>query len=359
MDFQNHVNLLRKYRLIKKTRDTIPALKNVINSCLAPGKEKILIVTDTGEGKNRAASMIGAGYYMAAKELGLDVHFVSQRPKTSMDRADTDVEERINRLEEGNIIILCVSNKLGETNITGKSFRRFSKKRNHKFISATGLGTIPNEIFGHLLNPINIDYKKLREEQLRTKDILDNAREIYVTTKAGTDVRMKVRKGKTVSNDGNYTIRGTGGNVPAGEVYIPPVKDKSEGVIVVDGSSRNEFGTWLVKNPFKMMVEKGDVVSIEGGKEAKLLEASLLLAEGKAKYPERVRRLAEFGIGFNPTAQIIGSTIIDEKTRGTCHFAIGSNYWFGGDNRTIVHFDQVVKNPRIEIDGNLLKLTRI
>lgn len=352
MDFSNHVNLLRKYGLITKTKGTIPILKNVINSCLAPEKEKILIVTDTGEGNHKAASMLGAGYCMAAKGLGLDTSFVSQRPKTSMDRADASVEEKMESLEERNIIILCVSNKLGEMNSIGKSFRKFSHKRNHKFISATGLGAISNEMFAYLLNPVNIEYKKLREEQLTVKNTLDNAKEIRVTTKAGTDIWIKVKKGKAVSNDGNYVISGTGGNVPAGEVYLPPLK--SEGVIIVDGSSRNEFGTWLVKNPFKMIVEKGAVVSIEGGKEAKLLEAGLLLAEEKAKYPERVRRLAELGIGFNPAARIIGSMIIDEKTKGTCHFAIGSNYWFGGDNRTIIHFDQVLKNPRIEIDGKLL-----
>jgi len=74
-------------------------------------------------------------------------------------------------------------------------------------------------------------------------------------------------------------------------------------------------------------------------------------AEEHAKYAERVRKVAELGIGLNPKAKIIGATIIDEKVLGTAHVGIGSNYWFGGPIRTIIHLDQVFKNPLLKLDG--------
>ena len=44
---------------------------------------------------------------------------------------------------------------------------------------------------------------------------------------------------------------------------------------------------------------------------------------------------------------------------GTCHIAIGSNSWFGGDIFAVTHFDQVFNNPTIEIDNKPLDLKKI
>ena len=48
--------------------------------------------------------------------------------------------------------------------------------------------------------------------------------------------------------------------------------------------------------------------------------------------------------------------IVDDKTLGTAHIGIGSNYWFGGSIYAIIHLDQVFKNPAIYLDGKLLKI---
>ena len=97
-------------------------------------------------------------------------------------------------------------------------------------------------------------------------------------------------------------------------------------------------------------------IKIEGGVEADLLKQSLKWAEEKAKYPSRVKKICELGIGMNVHAKVIGTTIIDEKAFGTAHIAMGSNYWFGGSIRTIIHLDQVFRNPEVYVDGKLLKI---
>ena len=48
--------------------------------------------------------------------------------------------------------------------------------------------------------------------------------------------------------------------------------------------------------------------------------------------------------------------IVDDKSLGTAHIGIGSNYWFGGDIYAIIHLDQVFKNPAVYFDGELLKI---
>ena len=66
--------------------------------------------------------------------------------------------------------------------------------------------------------------------------------------------------------------------------------------------------------------------------------------------------LAEFGIGLNPKATLIGNTLLDEKSLGTAHIALGMNTVFGGINNCSYHLDQIFKNPKILVDGKILKI---
>jgi leucyl aminopeptidase (aminopeptidase T) len=52
----------------------------------------------------------------------------------------------------------------------------------------------------------------------------------------------------------------------------------------------------------------------------------------------------------------MGAMIIDDKTLGTAHIGIGSNYWFGGSIYAFIHLDQVFKSPMIYFDGKKLEL---
>ena len=150
---------------------------------------------------------------------------------------------------------------------------------------------------------------------------------------------------------------GKGGNLPAGEIYIPINKRAAYGKLVVDGSSRQKDSTVLCdKSPITMYVDGGEVKRIAGGKEARSLEKTYDWAVKRAKFPWGIKLLSELGIGLNEKAKIIGSTIIDEKAKNTAHIATGSNGWFGGNIYAIVHLDQVFKNPTIKIDGKKLNI---
>ncbi|MFP3415789.1 aminopeptidase, partial [Bacillus sp. SIMBA_074] len=62
------------------------------------------------------------------------------------------------------------------------------------------------------------------------------------------------------------------------------------------------------------------------------------------------RMLAEFGIGTNHKARIIGIVLEDEKAFGTIHVAFGSNITFGGTIEAGVHIDLIVNKPDVFID---------
>ena len=111
----------------------------------------------------------------------------------------------------------------------------------------------------------------------------------------------------------------------------------------------------MIKTPITLNIKEGSIVEIQGEEEAKQLENTLKWAAGRSKQPKSVYRISEFGIGLNHKANIIGSTLIDEKTLGTAHIGIGSNYWFGGSIYAIIHLDQIFRAPEIEVDGKKLE----
>ena len=336
--------------LMNKVDKKVSDFSKVIKSCLKIKNQRVLIISDAGLPGKQLASMLARGYYMATKKRNLEVEILFQSVKKGFMRTDEHVTTALNNLPEGSIIILSVSNKLGRIGLS-KSFRGFCNERKHRFISSTGLGDANNAHFDIFMEAISVNYSRMAKKGLAIKKKLDKAKEIRVKTEAGTDLRFNVEGMKAIANVGNYYSEINGGNMPAGEVYIPPKGYYGvNGVLVVDGSMKSIEGAFLLDAPLKLFIENGRIVKIEG-KHAELLEKTFCQYENRAKYPYRVRHVGELGIGINPGAVLIGSTIMDEKVLGTAHVGIGSNYWFGGEIKTIFHGDQIFKGPRIFADG--------
>ncbi len=339
-------------------RDYLPLFRRLLEQNLAVQEEKILILNDKGEPGRRIAPMLNALYAKAAEEMGLPVTVATQPVKTRGDTAAKQVLSALDAHPQGNVILLNVSGRLGNMDRLGKSYRTFCKERRHRFFSSSNWHLVPETRFSEVLQAFAADYRKLSREGARLKELLDPAEQVRVTTAAGTDVTFRKQGMKAINNDGFYTLPGMGGNMPAGEVYLPPVKRGVEGTIVIDGSYRTKDAGLIPVEPIIAEIERGDIVRLNDTPEAKALERTLRWAEARAKYPWGIRRVCELGIGLNPGAKLIGCTILDEKVRGTVHFAHGSNKWFGGDVSAIIHLDHVMKDPRIFIDGKEWKLRK-
>jgi leucyl aminopeptidase (aminopeptidase T) len=133
-------------------------------------------------------------------------------------------------------------------------------------------------------------------------------------------------------------------NLPGGEIYIAPIEDSAEGVLVIDKC----LPGLLLSEPVRLVFVKGRVTQIEGGAGAEYLEKAI------AQHGESTRVIAELGIGTNPQARLQGNIITDEKVLGTIHVAIGRNDFLGGRNIAPIHIDGVVSQPTVWIDGKIL-----
>jgi leucyl aminopeptidase (aminopeptidase T) len=207
---------------------------------------------------------------------------------------------------------------------------------------------------------VPIDYGELKDRCRRLSAIIDGSSSIRVTNANGTDLTVGLAGRKAKADDGDFSQPGSGGNLPAGEVFVSPALGSARGVIVYDGSIANAIGDIIIKEPIRCEVEGGFVVKISGGTEARELEATIdeaarsarrMGAEGKlpaekaSAYEKNARSIGELGIGLNPKARVVGNMLEDEKALHTCHFAIGANY--DDDAPALIHLDGLVSRPTI------------
>jgi len=198
---------------------------------------------------------------------------------------------------------------------------------------------------------LSADYREIADLTNRLGDELDGRSHVRITTALGTDLEMAIAGRKVMRDTGLFHKPRDHGNLPAGECYVAPLEDRTNGVFVVDKS----YPGILIDEPIRLTVERGRVVDIAGGREAQQLLA--MIRDGERKpHGEGCRVVCELGIGTNPNARLQGNVLTDEKVMGTVHIAIGHNALdsYGGQNRAPIHLDGVIGDPTLVVDGKTL-----
>jgi leucyl aminopeptidase (aminopeptidase T) len=190
---------------------------------------------------------------------------------------------------------------------------------------------------------INTDYEWLAQTTSAVRDRLDAATEATVTSPAGTDVWMDLTDCPAFALDGFFHDYGFSA-LPPGESPIAPAEGSARGTVVVDYSMD---GLGVLEEPIHLEFEDGYVQTVAGGTAAAELEA-LVDAHPNAG------NMAEFAIGTNPDASLVGNLAEDKKKLGTVHFAIGDNESLGGTTQCDIHLDGVVLEPTVTLDGETI-----
>lgn len=165
-----------------------------------------------------------------------------------------------------------------------------------------------------------------------------------VTSPAGTDVRVCI-EGRPALEVTPIKKRGQMmGPVPLwAEVAFAAVEDKTEGRIVVDGIMLGIGLKGQVNEPIEWRVDKGRVVSIEGGPEAQRLKEVIEGVEGATV-------IGEFAFGTSEKSPT--GTPSEKGLLGTVHFALGDNHnaYPGGQNVSVLHLDGNCLNASLQIE---------
>lgn len=363
----NHLEsllFLKKNGLIEEAAKYAPAMKRVLRNALGLERGDILmIIGDTGKNGNHCAPLLCASYYLAARKLGVSPNVQLGNTHIANKPPSEEIQNALSLLPDKSIVMLAVSDKLGTLSKIGHSFREFCNIKKHRFTTTSSLSFLPMSKFHYLIKAMDVDYDTLTSKLKKLAQRLSCSSTIRIKSKNGTDFLADIRNNTAISSDGMYNKVGLGGNLPPGEAFIAPHRDKITGKVVIDGSSRNLYGVHLIKSASDriiMRIKQGKVMSIEGGEGARLLKRSLNEKSQKSRMPVwGIKKIGEIGIGLNPNASIVGTTIIDEKVLGTAHVALGSNYWFMGRVVAPLHLDQVFRDVEIFLNGKKVDVNRL
>jgi aminopeptidase len=206
---------------------------------------------------------------------------------------------------------------------------------------------------------MQVDYGELRARGAALKDALTGSGEMRIETPAGTDLTVGLRGRSLFVDDGDLRKPGTHGNLPCGEVFFSPELGTARGRIVFDSILAVGVECLVPSEPLVMDVRDGYVTEILPSAHAEAVREMLrqgeqrALSMGKEEYARNTWGVGEVGLGLNPHAQLIPDMLEAEKVGGTCHVAIGSNY--DRDMVAITHYDMLMLNPRIRVDGRPLE----
>ena len=326
-------------KIISK-KDRTPAEVVVQDVVKVRKGERVLVIA------NPATSEIAQDLYKASCDAGAVSTLMYQPDRTSFDNATPEVLAAIGANPD---VCFSISNiKLGKDPAAQANPYKTEDGQEYTHIfdylmdgkkSMRGAWT-PGITVDMMNRTAAIDYELLQARCKKLEELFTNAKSVHITAPAGTDVTISVENRKLMFDDGDFSKPGTGGNIPAGEVFISPVVGKTEGTIVYDGSMTFSDGDSILETPITCKIENGFVTDIKGGTEARRLLKTITEAETRpftlekekklpagqaAVYKRNARNIGELGIGLNPAAQITGNMLEDEKAFNTCHFAIGEN----------------------------------
>ncbi len=325
-----------------------------------PG-ERLLIVTNPDED----VLAVSRALYAAAAGLKAEPVLMVQPVKSQIDYADPAVLAALHSRPD--VLVSLSKDKLGKDpqglkNPYRAGDREFDGIFDYLLYGEKSMRAFwsPGMTRDMFRRTVNIDYGRLKAECNAVKQLMDEAVAVRVECEAGTDLYIGLEGRLGDPDDGDFTRPGSGGNLPAGETFVSPALNSSEGTIAFRGSISLNKGDILIERPITARVEGGFITHISGGAEARQLEETIAAGESRALsmaaegtlpagmgeiYRRNARNIGELGIGLNPSAAVRGNMLEDEKAYRTCHIAVGANY--DDDAPALIHCDGLIVEPDI------------
>lgn len=173
------------------------------------------------------------------------------------------------------------------------------------------------------------------------------AEKIVLTSPSGTHLEYSA-KGRRGNSLYCMVEKGQFSTLPTVEANVSPLEGTANGIIVADGSIPY-IGIGVLEEPVTLRVEEGRIVEISGGRQARMLADDLV-----SKNDPNVYNIAEHGVGLNPKCHFCGFMLEDEGVFGSCHIGIGTSITLGGTVKASCHYDVIMKNASVEVDGKMV-----
>lgn len=302
----------------------VAAAKNLIENCMGTRRdEKLLIVTD------EKIMPVACAFARAGRDLG---------HTTVLLEGDSQTKGEPNEIVASAMALADVEFLLTSMSYSHTAARAAASAQGARVASMPGM---TREI---ALEFLDADYGEIKRVTDKLARLISDAKNVRVTSPAGTDLTFSVQERACIADTGILTEKGAMGNLPAGEAFIAPLEKSANGTFVCDTGDVIAY-VGPVKDRVSMKLEDGYITDISGGVSAKALIGFLGDKDVES------RGIAELGVGTNKKARLIGHPLVDEKVWGTVHIAFGTNKFMGGERVSNIHYDCVISNPTLILDG--------
>lgn len=298
----------------------IEGAKTAVQTCLGVKKREVALIITDPERRNIAEALFAAN-----QDVGAKVMIIQMQPRNR--HGEEPPRIIADAMKKADVIFAPTTFSLSHTQARKKASRSGAR-----IASMPGITTDMMSTGG-----MTADFNKMARTIKRLSKIVKNTKKAHITTEAGTDLKLSLEGRKWIADDtGICHKKGSFTNLPAGEIFIAPKEGTANGTLVIDGAFQEKLDT-----PARIVVKNGVAVDI-----IRALKVRNILDEvGK-----KGRNVAEFGIGMNPAAKIIGNVLEDEKKLGTIHIAFGDNSTYGGNVKCGVHIDGIILKPTVVLD---------
>ena len=308
--------------------------------CKLNRNETVVLFSDTRTNPNYVSAFLAAGKELAKSIFEVKVPFLPQGDGKSTDLTpvvqilkDTDF---VVDLSTGSVLYLYGK---GLTEVLSGGTRVLQVKANEEQLRRC----FPTE--------------EVRERTAKGAQWLEKSTDIRVVSKAGTNLKMRKKNRKGLTQYGISDEPGRWDSWPSGFLYCAPEEESASGTLVLDVGDLLVMLGRYVAEPIRITVENGKIKRVEGGVDAVLLEERL----EQAKDPEAYI-ISHIGWGTDSRARWseIAQRGTEEGSRdvrstyGNVQIAFGANYRLGGKNQTMAHEDLILRRATFELDGKII-----
>ncbi|WP_418282896.1 aminopeptidase [Halorubrum sp. DTA98] len=315
--------------------DSVQEMKGasiVVDTCAAiEPDEDVLVVTDW------QVSDVAERVAAAANERDANVTMAMMEPREYDGNEPEDTVAAA--MMEADVIITPVHRSITHSSATAEA-----KENGARVISMVKF-TDEQLVRGGLY----ADYEGMRPHCEEMARKFTEASEARVTSPQGTDVTVDLEGRDGNAHPGIADEPGEFTALVHIESNIAPVEGGTDGTVVFDGAIPN-LDIGVLEEPVRMEIEDGAVISVEGGKEAKTIERVWAEHDDPAVY-----NIAQLAVGMNPECPEFNGWFSNDHGRyGNVHFGIGTSSNLGGTTRAPVHFDAMMAEPTLELDGEVV-----
>jgi 2,5-dihydroxypyridine 5,6-dioxygenase len=325
--------------------DMIRLFRAELNLCKVTPQETLVVLTEGDDKRDYADAFLAAGAEIGATSFQLNLTKQAPRPGDKSKRTSLSGNQpAIEALKRADIVIDLVGLlwSAEQKEITDSGTRMLLVRE-------------PFEVLARMF-----PRESLRGRVETAQRMLAGARELRISSPAGTDVTYRLGAYPVMTQYGYTDTPGRWDHFAGGFVYTGAYDDGVDGTVVINtGDILFPFMRYS-NEPISLTIERGMVTRID----AAGVDGELLRSFVQRFNDPRAYAVSHIGWGMDETAQwdYMG-TARDGATATGCDgrafygnvlFSTGPNLELGGKNDTACHLDMPLRNCTLRLDGQCI-----